>query len=151
MNAGVISDALLPRCRDKFLGVYASDRLPCVLPRRRPLLMVANTDPHDKPGEHWVAMYFGRDGKGEYFDSLAQRPVKSIFKRYMNKNCSSWKTIGRQIQSIISFYCGHYATYYCLYRSLGYSMEELLRPFAHDTSLNDVLVHSIICHQLEIN
>ena len=38
-------------------GVYAADRLPRTIPDR-PLLYIANTDPHFKPGCHWVVIYF---------------------------------------------------------------------------------------------
>ena len=147
MNGDQIRDALLPRCRNQFVGVYACDRLPRILPSHRPLLIVANTDPHDKPGQHWIAMYIGRDAKGEYFDSLGQ-PAPQIFQRYLNKYCNSWRPIGRQLQSVISYFCGHYVIYYCLYRSLGYSIERLISIFAHDTALNDALVHSIVCGHL---
>ena len=155
MNVDEIHNALMPKCRGQFLGVYACDRLPRSLPNRRPLLIVANTDPHDMPGQHWIAMHFGADAKGEYFDSLGQ-PTPQIFKRYLSKYCISWKPIGRQLfrlysissRSIISFYCGHYVIYYCLYRSLGYSMERLISVFAHDTALNDALVHSLVCGHL---
>ena len=30
---------------------------------------VINSDPSSKPGEHWVAVYFDKRGRGEYFDS----------------------------------------------------------------------------------
>ena len=39
-------------------GVYAADRLPRTIPYR-PLLYIANTDPHFRPGRHWVVIYFG--------------------------------------------------------------------------------------------
>ena len=144
MNSDEIRDVLLPKCRGQFLGVFPCDRLPRVLPNRRPLFIVANTDPHDKPGEHWIAMYFGRNAKGEYFDSLGQ-PAPLIFKRYLNRYCKSWKTVGRQLQSAISFYCGHYVVYYCLYRSIGYGMNAISRVFSNDTALNDAFVHSLVC------
>ena len=147
MNGEEIHAALFDKCRGQFVGVYACDRLPRILPNRRPLLIVANTDPHNRPGEHWIAMYIGRDAKGEYFDSLGQ-PAPQIFQRYLNKFCNSWTPIGRQLQSVISHFCGAYVTYYCLFRSLGYSLQHLISVFSHDTALNDALVHSIVCGHL---
>ena len=35
---------------------------------------VINLDPSYKPGSHWVAVYFDRNGEGEYFNSLGRYP-----------------------------------------------------------------------------
>ena len=34
-----------------------------------PSAYVINSDPSSKPGEHWVAVYFDKRSRGEYFDS----------------------------------------------------------------------------------
>ena len=34
-----------------------------------PFAYVINSDPSSEPGEHWVAVYFDKRGRGEYFDS----------------------------------------------------------------------------------
>ena len=34
-----------------------------------PSAYVINTHPSSLHGEHWIAMYFDENGKGEYFDS----------------------------------------------------------------------------------
>ena len=51
-------------------GVYAADRLPRTI-THRPLLYIVNTDPHFKPGRHWVVFYFGEEHI-EYFDPLGK-------------------------------------------------------------------------------
>jgi hypothetical protein len=56
-----------------FTDVLPSDRLPHEI-RKRPSGYILNTDPSDKPGSHWVAMYFTEDGKGEFWDSYGQAP-----------------------------------------------------------------------------
>ena len=55
-----------------FAGVYARDRIP---QRLRPYekAMVINTDPHDKPGAHWVCVY-SVPPVVEYFDSYGMKP-----------------------------------------------------------------------------
>ena len=143
MNADAINNVLRARCRG-FLGVFAADRLPSRLPPTRPILLVANIDAHDKPGQHWVALYIGRDSRGEYFDSLAQKPIDR-FKRYLDRFCNSWIQNERQLQSAVSYFCGHYAIFYCLYRSLGYSLGDILNCFGRDTGLNDYIVHNVVC------
>jgi hypothetical protein len=149
MNTTAIEKALKKRCGRKFLGVYAIDRLPPDLPQRRPLMMICNTDPHDKKGEHWVAIYFGVNGGGEYFDSFGRLP-EHIISSYLNKNCSVWTYNERQLQSVVSYFCGQYCIFYCLYRSVGYDLDNILKCFGKDTGLNDWFVHDFICRMLNI-
>jgi len=86
-----------------FRGVFSCDTLPETLVYG---LIVCNTDPHDKPGEHWIAMYID-GGRGEYFDSFGRAPAK-VFKDYLNRYCNTWIFNERQLQSICSRFCGHY-------------------------------------------
>ena len=94
MDTREISDILK---RDRFTkhhfrGVFACDQLPKqYMPR--PSALVINTDPADKPGQHWVAIYITRDGVGEYFDSYGKGTnipqiehwfIKSIFFNRLN-------------------------------------------------------------------
>ena len=60
-----------------FRGVFSRDTLPSTING----LLVCNTDPHGKPGEHWIAMCINDDGHGEYFDSF-ERPPTKVFKDY---------------------------------------------------------------------
>ena len=46
-------------------GVYPTDKLPIV--NKYPSGLIANTDPHDKPGTHWVATYFILLWESEFF------------------------------------------------------------------------------------
>ena len=93
MNSLDIERILNANCL-QFRGVYSSDTLPVGDIKG---LIVCNTDPHDKPGEHWVAMYFDGE-RGEYFDSFGRKPPK-LFKDYMNKHCKQWIFNERQLQS----------------------------------------------------
>src|SRR3989442_13513164 len=83
MNSTKIHELLKKRCGRTFLGVFSIDRLPLKLPSRRPLLLVRNTDPHDKPGEHWVVLYI--DIVGQYFASFAQETPRT-FQHYLQKH-----------------------------------------------------------------
>ena len=49
-------------------GVYPRDKLPIV--NKYPSGLIANTDPHDKPGTHWVATYFISLWEGDIFWQL---------------------------------------------------------------------------------
>ena len=53
--------------------VSPSDRLPHGI-RTKPRGYILNTDPSNKRGSHWVAMYLMEHGKGEYWDSYGEAP-----------------------------------------------------------------------------
>jgi len=102
-------------------------------------------DPSCKPGRHWIATYI-EDGRGEFFDLFGHRP-NIDFEGYMNRHCVSWTFNDRQLQSIISKFCGYYCVYFCARRSRGIDMRKIARSFTNDrpTGLNDVLVHAYVC------
>ena len=56
-------------------GVYPTDKLPIV--NKYPSGLIANTDPHDKPGTQWVATYFISLWESEVFLQLW------VFYRYL--------------------------------------------------------------------
>jgi hypothetical protein len=53
-------------------GVYARNRLPRRL--NVPSALVENTDPDDRPGTHWVALYIDANSRGEYYDPTGRPP-----------------------------------------------------------------------------
>ena len=139
MNSEDIERAVRRRVR-RFDGVYAADRLP-----NDPCLLVCNTDPSHKLGEHWVAIYVDEEGRyGEYFDSFG-RPPPVTFRRYLDKHCMHWSYNDVQLQSVASRFCGHYCVLYCILRSRGINMRNIVCSFTRDTGLNDVLVHGFVC------
>jgi len=53
--------------------------------------IVFNTDPSNRPGQHWVSFFMelnpkDKTGSVEYFDSLGKKPIKSV-DEYMKKLC----------------------------------------------------------------
>ena len=138
MNSDEIDRFLRRRLRD-FDGVFSIDTLP-----GNPRLLVCNTDPRNTPGRHWIAIYVDEDGCGEFFDSFGRRP-NADFERYMNRHCVSWNFNDKQLQSIVSKFCGHYCIYFCIRRSRGLDMLNIVRSFTSDTGFNDALVHAYVC------
>jgi len=139
MNSEEIDKILRRICN--FNGVHPKDQLPSP-----PTLMVVNTDPASRPGKHWIAIWIDDKGHGELFDSLAQVPDK-ILTSYMDKHCVNWTYSKRQLQSVVSRFCGNYVVFYCAYRSIGYSLTAITSMFSNDTGLNDVLVHEFVCRR----
>jgi len=140
MNSDEIDRFLRRRLRH-FDGVFSVDNLP-----EHPHILVCNTDPSDKPGRHWIAIYVDHEGRGDFFDSFGRRP-NADFERYMNRHCLSWNFNDRQLQSVVSKFCGHYCIYFCIARSNGNDMRKIVRKLTSDTGLNDMLVHAYVCSQ----
>jgi len=144
MNGLDIERVLRRHCHPEFLGIFARDNLPVI--RRRPVLLVVNTDNSKKSGSHWVAMFIDSNN-GEFFDSLGQQPLVD-FASFMNRYCSHWTYSDMQIQSISSYFCGHYVIYFCIQRKRGIDMQKILRIFTNDTGFNDMVIHRIVCRTL---
>ena len=148
MNTTDVFDKIKKRCGDEFLGVFACDRLPAHLPRgRRPLLLICNTDPHYKPGQHWIAICIDERSHGEYFDSYG-REAPQIFRNFLNKNCIRWIRNNVRLQSAISSFCGHYCVFYCLLKHFRHDINSIIEYFTDDTALNDAAVHNFVCYYL---
>lgn len=54
---------------DKFVGIFPSDKIPKL---KGKTYCIANTDPSNKPGTHWVALAGGR-GKTYVYDSFGRK------------------------------------------------------------------------------
>ena len=127
-----------------FDGVYSVDTLPA----RPNGLLVCNVDPSHRPGTHWVAIYVdSREKRAEYFDSMGREPCTKI-KTYLDRWCKRWTYNDRQLQSVVSMLCGHYCIYFCVLRSYGITMREIVNSLRTDTAFNDALVHAFVCRRL---
>ena len=62
-----------------FCGVFPSDKLPQTI-EKYPCGIVANTDPSDKPGEHWIALFISIEQKG----SLKRGPFLTRWENRQN-------------------------------------------------------------------
>ena len=66
MDTQQLRDVLKRDLGPAFGGVYPRDVIPELLPHHKAI--VVNTDPHDRPGAHWVYLYLSSPTV-EYFDS----------------------------------------------------------------------------------
>lgn len=91
-------------------GVYAEDRLPDIT--ERPRAIIVNTDPADKSGTHWTAIYLKSNGKGEFFDSYGREPDIPV-QYYMDRHApDGWLYNTRKVQGYWSTLCGAYCLQY---------------------------------------
>ena len=72
IDARAKNDSTLKR---EWGAVYPSDLLAKQNVSRRPISFVANTDPSNKNGSHWVSFYFPREeGVVEFYDNYGMPP-----------------------------------------------------------------------------
>ena len=130
-----------PKISQVFEGVKPSDRLPANPPY--PSAFVVNTDPHNKPGKHWVAFYIDQDRNGDYMDSYG-RPPFSTMERYLDDNCIEWQYSTKQLQSPLTITCGQFCVYFLNRRCRGVPMETILNNFTADHASNDRFVMNFV-------
>ena len=123
---------------DCFVGAFPRDMLPEVT--KLPAALVVNTDPSDRPGEHWVAIYIPIEGYAEYFDSFGLPPLHWEIKKFLDKN-SPMGTLysNRTLQSIDGVTCGNYCILYVIGRCNNIPWWKLMTLFTSNTTFNDIL------------
>ena len=138
-----------PGIQKIFIGVFPADKL--LIPSKSGYY-VANTDPHSKPGKHWVAFYVPHNEEQpvEYWDSYGFKPP-SIFLPFLS---TSYKRSTKFIQHPLSSTCGQYCIFYILKRYNGYSMKDIVSIFSENKLENDIIVNKTIedhfCLDLDI-
>ena len=90
---------------------------------------VINSDTSDKKGEHWVAVYFDKNRRGEYFDSYGLPPAILGLEAYMDRFSMNWIYNRKTIQSLFSNVCGHYCVYFILFSCRNISLHAILSVF----------------------
>ena len=101
-----------------WIGVFPRDKLPNLTNLPRPFALVFNTDPHDKPGKHWLAIFGPRDGPLELFDSFGMPPSYYGLSLLFIYSHSSF-------QSLSSYLCGNYTIYFICCRSRNISFNKI--------------------------
>lgn len=125
-----------------FLGVFARDQIPLKL--KYPSSLILNTDKSNQKGEHWLAIYYDKDGKAEFFDSFGRHPAEFKLENYMQKTSTKWDYNSKQLQSFQSKICGYYCVLFIMYRSRGYEMKEFLEKFSDFNLINDFILLNLI-------
>ena len=142
MNTSTIEHYLSSRCRGQFMGVFSSDTLPTSI-KKRPAIIVCNTDPSDRGGEHWICIYIDKNRRGEFFDSFGRRPCQP-FCSFMDRHCINWTYNDRQLQHVLSTVCGAYCIFFAIYKSYGHDMHRIVCAFTDNPIINDRLVDRFV-------
>lgn len=143
---GLTLDTLMRRDKHVsplFVGVFAADTLPRRL-NNYPALLICNTDPISKPGQHWIAFFIDKNGVGEYWDSYGFPPLVAHHKRFLNRLCKKWTYNHSSLQAIDSMVCGEYCVLYLVHRAHGYSLHSFVHKlFTSDPIKNDTIVRKL--------
>lgn len=105
----------------------------------RPYALIVNTDNHDKPGLHWVAVYLNNYGEAIYFDSYGVPPLVNSHHQRIRKNAKKYSWNTKRLQSFNSTVCGQYCVMFLYYMSHGYSLENFCNLFSDNYKYNDNL------------
>ena len=115
-----------PKIYNYFDGVYSLDTL-CEI-RKKPKLIICNTDPSYLPGKHWVLFYF-RTNKVEFFDSTASsiHSYGDEFVKFIFKFAEKCESNSVAIQKKGTDVCGEYCLYYAYLKCNGYTMSQIIK------------------------
>ena len=97
-----------------FLDAFARDELPKAPPY--PSCFIINTDPRSLPGEHWLALFYNKNGYASFFDSYANSPDYFNLEQYIYNTSTGFDYNKKRIQGD-SEYCGFYCILFLLYKS----------------------------------
>ena len=129
--------------RNIFIGVFPAEKVP----NKKdiisyPCCFIANTQPSWLPGEHWVAVYVGKNGISEFFDSYGRRPVNPKIKSFCGRKYIFNPVM---LQSPFSAACGQFCIYFLVKRCQGIPMQMIISGFDYNNlRKNDELVMTFI-------
>ena len=118
---------------DSFLGVYASDLLPCSIKQTGTLIV--NTDPHTEKGSHWLAIHVQpRASSCYYFDSYGSYPHIPEIQDFIRRNSTFWHYNNVQLQGPTTTICGEYCCLFAQYMDRGYTPQQFVGLFSADNA-----------------
>ncbi len=119
-------------CKE-FNGVVAADRL---TPTNG--YFIVNVDEQDKPGSHWVCIYFN-DDCCELWDPAGNPASKyhQCWEDMMLSHSKRYKYNSRAVQDPLTSTCGQFTLYYLFNRCEGRSMEDIVRLLGNGTEENE--------------
>ena len=121
-----------PKLSQVFYGTVACDHLPSLVNQEGPTAYIVNTDPHDEPRKHWIALWT-QDNVCEILDSYAMplevykttEPLTEWLNRHYKYQVASRKTL----QLVFSQSCGDYVLMFLVLKARGRSMQDFLSLF----------------------
>ena len=145
-----------PVLKKYYVGTFSCDRLPKHSDKSRPHSYIVNTDPHDKPGQHWIALWT-QNNVCEVMDSYALPLDYYSQAQPLRDWLTQWKyvvTNGTSLQGLHSQACGHYALMYLKTRAHGFTLQDFVKNFSdynrvkNDHHVGELLKQTIVNDQI---
>ena len=109
-----------------------------------PSAYVVNSDSKTQKGEHWVAIYFDKNKRGEYFDNYGLLSAILGLEAYMDRFSLDWICKRKPIQSLFLTVCGHYCVCFILFRCRVIPLHAVVSVFTSNLTKNDCRVSEFI-------
>ena len=143
-----------PRLEPHFYGTVPCDKLPRHPQKDRSVGYIVNTDSHDRPGRHWIALWTTSENVCEIFDSyVLPLQVYETTQPLIDWINTYWKYVVRSSKSLQSLYshsCGDYALMYLRHRARRKDISKFLKLFSrHDFVANDHKVGQMLKKLIE--
>lgn len=117
-----------------FLGVLPCDQS----------MTIINTHPSELPGEHWLAVYFTREGTACFFDSFGNPPDDERFpytiKNFLVTNSTNTLYSARRVQDFTTDVCGQHCVFFLHQLARGHGYNDVMRQYSDDYIKNDRMV-----------
>lgn len=150
MNTNQIKRILLADVfvrRAHIVRVLPRDYLPTYIDRQKVAVFIINTDTSDRPGSHWIGLFYDGVGRFHYFDSFGLPPLHRDIVTFIEHNSSTpFLYNSRTLQDVLSDTCGLYAIYFILIKCRGGTMQRVLIPFtsSHRQFVNDRVIWRLV-------
>ena len=132
-----------PYSKPVFKAVVPIDKIPLKI--MYPSAYVINTDSSTGSGEHWLAVYYDKEGQCGFFDSYGMEPRFYGLEKYLNNTSHNWIFNNIQLQSLTSITCGYYCIYFIQMMCRDFSMTEIVEHFSNEDFLKNDLKISHVC------
>ena len=128
MNTKQIWQALTCNTKTEpyFDGVFPINELKNT--KDKPELIICNTDPSNKPGQHWVLFFFHNDTV-DFFDSLGKNMeyYGEEFINFAKRFSSKFQISLMRTQPKNTSLCGQYCLYFAYKRCTGEEMDNIIK------------------------
>ena len=122
-----------PSTKQFYLGTFSLDKMPKKI--RYPSCFILNNQKSTEGGEHWLAVYFDKNKRAEFFDSFAKPPSYYGAQEYLDKHSISVKHNKRVLQTKFTAYCGIYSILFIIFKCKSQTLNSFLKYF--DSSHNN--------------
>lgn len=121
-----------------FDGIFSFDTLLQI--KKKPRLIICNTDPSSKPGTHWVLFFFGEKST-DYYDSLGNKITYygSNFFKFIKRFSKILVFSKIRTQPVNTSLCGQYCLFYAYHKCMNNNikMNEILKKMTNIKYVKD--------------